>query len=109
MTEETKPAKKPRVKKEPPKQADFLGTNLAIDDMVAFSQGGASVMAFGRVLGFTAKSIRIEVIPMPNMKVSVGYSRRDTITRSPSQVVKLPSNIQEFSYLPKEWIIQVFG
>lgn len=112
MTDDKTAAKKPRVKKEPPKHTDFLGTALDIDDMVAFSQGSSSTMALGRVTGFTAKSVRVEPITLSNTTIAVGYAyRRDgtPITRSPNQVVKLPSNIQEFNYLPRDWISHAFN
>ena len=110
MTDSEQPKKTSRAKKVFDPLPDFLGTTLAIDDMVGFSHGSSTIMTLGRVLGFTAKTIRVEIIRLPNGGFD-GYTALTgkPLTRFPNQVVKLPINIQEFNYLPKEWITQVFS
>ena len=90
------------------KHPDFLGQTLEIGDMVAFSQGESSTMAFGRVTGFTEKRIQLEGIPLPNTHITVGRFRKNSISRTVNQVVKLPIMIQDFKDYPVSWIRQVF-
>jgi len=93
-------------------QPDFLGVKLAMNDLVAFSQSESSTLALGKVVGFTAKGVRVIPIPMPNTRIKVGYGWNGEtskhITRTLNQVVKLPAAIQELSDLPSAWLQEVF-
>ena len=111
MTLEAATGEKPKKKaKKEYSHPDFLGMSLKVGDLVAFSQGATTTMALGKIIGFTEKNISLVGIEIKGTRIAVGrYSTKKSISRSPSQVVRLSETAQEFNDLPQEYVQHFFN
>ena len=91
------------------KGTDFLGNVLVKGELVAFTEGDSTTLSLGRVLGFTAKSIRVEPIDLPHATSRLSWRRNEKgITRRITQVIRIPNNEDYFKDLPKLWLAKLF-
>lgn len=87
---------------------DFLGNKLMIGDLVAFTESETCTLALARVVGFTPKMIKVDVIELEGVSTTVGRRGR-LVNRTPSQLIKVPNNEEYFKDLPKTWIAKLFN
>lgn len=90
---------------------DFLGNLLIIGDLIAFTEGSSCSLCLARVVGFTPKMIKIDIITLNGIYTTIGgYGKNKGLAnRSPSQVIKIPNNEDYFKDLPKAWVAKVFN
>lgn len=91
---------------------DFLQNKLEMKDLVAFTQGEKNFLSLGRVIGFTPKMVRVEIIPLAGTQTRIGNfvegSKARVCTRFPKQLIKIPNNEEFFKEMPTSWLVKLF-